>query len=96
MGAVALVGSDRLANVADRMVPRGAMVGAMAIAWSRQTSELEDVLRPVGGMTESDAVVCLIRTVSHLASAGCILDGFFCRVAGSARVGCSRCELASC
>lgn len=56
VGAVALVGSDRVASVADRLVPWRATVGAMAIAWSRQTSTLEDVLRRVGGMTESDAV----------------------------------------
>lgn len=75
VGAVALIGSDRVATVAGRMVPRGATVGALAIAWSRQTGELEDVLRRVGGMTESEPVESLIRTVSRLTDARRILDG---------------------
>lgn len=75
VGAVALIGSDRVASVADRVVPRGATVGALAIAWSRQTGELEDVLRRVGGMTESEAVESLIRTMARLTDARRILHG---------------------
>lgn len=75
VGAVALIGSDRVASVAGRLVPRGATVGAMAITWSRQTGELEDVLRRVSGMTESEAVESLIRTVSRLTDERRIHDG---------------------
>lgn len=86
VAAVALIGSDRVSGVADRLVPRGATVGAMAIAWSRQTIELDDVLRRVSGMTESDAVESLILTVSRLSDADRILDGILAELRGAPEV----------
>lgn len=75
VGAVALVGSNRVASVCERLLPSGAPAEALAIAWSRQTGELENVLRRVRGMTESVAVECFIRTVSRLTYESRILDG---------------------
>lgn len=48
---------------------------AMSIAWSRQTGELKDVLRRVGGIPEAEAVKYFIRTVSRLTNTSRILHG---------------------
>lgn len=64
---VASLGTDRVEELHGQMVPRGATVGALATAWSREIGELEGSLHRVSGMTEAEAGESLILTVSRLA-----------------------------
>lgn len=75
-GAVALLGSDRAAQLSDPVVPRGETAGALAIAWSRQVFLLRDSLRSVDGKTEFEAIATLIRKVSDLTLADTMRDTF--------------------
>lgn len=73
-GAAALLGSDRAAQLNDRVMPRGATAGALAIAWSRQVLLLSDTLRSLDGKTASEAIAILVRSVSDLTGADTMRD----------------------
>lgn len=74
MGPVALLGTDRVVELRDQMVPRGATAGALANAWSRQIGELEGVLHRVSGVTEAAAVESLILKVSRFIKVDYVRD----------------------
>eukprot|EP00170_Pyropia_yezoensis_P000584 contig_2872_g585 len=66
VGAVDLLGTDWVEELRERMVPRKATAGALAIGWSRQIGELEGALHRVSGMTAAEAVESLILKVARL------------------------------
>lgn len=74
MSAVALLGTGRVEELRERMVPREATVGALALAWYFQIGELEGSVHRVSGMTEAGAVKSLILRVSRLTKVDYVRD----------------------
>lgn len=62
------------------MVPRGAMVGALAVAWFCQIGEFAGALHRVSGVTEAEAVESLILTVPRLTKVDFVRDSMLAQL----------------
>lgn len=76
-GAVALMGGERASALDDRLVPRGATAGALALAWYVQMDKLRSSMPGIQGKTESQAIALLVRAASDANRASQVRNNFF-------------------
>ncbi|GAB0497117.1 hypothetical protein MMPV_008440 [Pyropia vietnamensis] len=73
---VGLFGEARVAHLDDRLVPTGAVAGAMAVAWANQLDGLKAVLRSAHGKPTSEAIPLFVRGIASAGQVAALFHAF--------------------